>query len=761
MRTFNANFITEKNKRADGPKPINLLTFSFAAPVYLSDRDVTPSGGSAHKGLVKSWGFLDSSIAQTLGSGILGAIEICDLQLTIINTESPRFSDNFTDTDPPENVTVTLYQWFGGLLYSEKEIIFKGLLYGQPKYDEYTCTLTVRGIFEKYNKQIGADLIIDADTYPNADPDDIGKMSNICIGTLPNVPCRSVKAGAVDTLTADLTAAAVTFVVSGSGKIEFPSGTVVVQIDAEQISGTYTPATNTFSACTRGYNSTSAVAHGKGASVAEVLTTYVYEVAGHPAKAITAVYVDGVLQSAGFTAYTGQAGDELAGYEGKAVIKFTALPVVSKSVTIAISDGVTVSDDIAVATPSTTKSIYPSGGTANVIDGSEATYAALPGGAVASFPSTSYGTIIDQYIHVSAGNSGGALTLQNSSGWSPASISGPSAPSKYRLHKSGGNWADGITFGGVGALYEVWEKEVIYTPSDPKSGNAYRSGSLGLIGNSTAETVIGRLVTADVDGYPDDGAGTYTGTPNALIERPDHVFKFIWGILLGAPSGDIDSATFTAAGAFYAANGYKFTLLINGPVAAADLLMRLALQCRSRFFVTPYGTAKLLVRQLGQASGHAIIKSEIKRDSVSIERSPTTEIINLFNISYGRDLTKDAGSPESYGGSKNFQSAASITRYGQREWKGAQALFCFDAVRDAVMAEDVGDFLLAYHCRARKMPHFGVFLDNMEIEPGDIIDVTHPLDASGFVAEVQKILHHIGSKSQVDWLEITGVENAE
>jgi len=61
----------------------------------------------------------------------------------------------------------------------------------------------------------------------------------------------------------------------------------------------------------------------------------------------------------------------------------------------------------------------------------------------------------------------------------------------------------------------------------------------------------------------------------------------------------------------------------------------------------------------------------------------------------------------------------------------------------------------------RKMPTFGVFLDNIEIQPGDIIDVTHTLDSmSGFITEVLKINHHIGNKSQIDWLEITGIENA-
>jgi hypothetical protein len=299
---------------------------------------------------------------------------------------------------------------------------------------------------------------------------------------------------------------------------------------------------------------------------------------------------------------------------------------------------------------------------------------------------------------------------------------------------------------------ELWV-EVETEPSSPATGVA-------LTGNSTAETVIGQLVTVDAEGYRDDASGTYTGTPNSLIERPDHVFRHIWAVLMGAPATDIDDYSFVTAGTFYAANTYKFAKLINDPVQASDLLMRLALQCRSRFIVTGPGKAKLFVRQLDQASGHPIVKDEIKRDSMSVERSPTDEIINLFNINYDLDLTLSAGDPKSYRSALKFTDATSVSRYGTKEWKGGDDLFCFDAVRLAAMAQHVGDFLLDYHQRARKLPHFGVFLDNMEIAPGDIIDITHPLDAmTAFVCEVQKVIHHIGNSKQIDWLEITAVEN--
>lgn len=145
---------------------------------------------------------------------------------------------------------------------------------------------------------------------------------------------------------------------------------------------------------------------------------------------------------------------------------------------------------------------------------------------------------------------------------------------------------------------------------------------------------------------------------------------------------------------------------------------------------------------------------------MSVERTPALEIIDLINIYYDLDNTKEAGSPGSYWTGICLTDATSMARYGQRDWKGTVDIFYFDAVRLDAMTQHVGGYLLDYHKRARKMPHFGLFLDNMEIEPGDVIDITNPLDAmTNLILEVQKIQHHIGNKQQIDWLEITGIEN--
>ena len=247
-----------------------------------------------------------------------------------------------------------------------------------------------------------------------------------------------------------------------------------------------------------------------------------------------------------------------------------------------------------------------------------------------------------------------------------------------------------------------------------------------------------------------------------MVERPDHVFKFIWAEILVAAIGDIDSTTFTASGTFYSTNSYTFSLLIANPIQADELLMKLALQCRSRFFVSPQGTAKLIVRQLSQGSVHAITKNEIKRDSMSIIRSSTKDLINLCNIHYDLNHSHQSNEPKYFRAATRFTNSASVTKYGQKEWKGAKDMFLFDAVTTDAMALDVGTFLLSYHSTVRKMPRFSIFLDNMETEPGDIIDITHPLDnMDGFVCEVLKINHILGSgmRKIIDHIKITGLEN--
>lgn len=861
MRSFNASFTAEKNKRADGPQPVNLLEFGFTAPLLLSDRDVTPSGGSAYSGLVKSWGFIDSDLGQMSGGSILGSISVPDLALTLINTQSPRISDSFTDDQPLEAAIVTLHQWFGGLAAADKEVLFVGTVTGQPEYDEYECRLTLRGIWQKYNIEIGADRIITQEEYPAADPDDIGQMKAIGYGHVAMAPCRAIKSGGVDLLVGDIDAVQNTIELADA--TEFPvSGQA--GIEEEEISYTGKSG-NVLTGCVRGINGTTAAAHVRWTSVWEIAAEFVYQVAGHPVQAIGDIWMlagrsERYLRvTSTLTRYTGRAGDEHPDFPGQAVVSFPARITKQQAVDLLVSNGLSLDDSIAIVdgiavvdgiTVADTIAVVDSIGVSDTIGVSTGSHGHT--GTQATVIWSLDKVVTSAYMYYPANMSDKDMntaavrnTLYTYDGTATLgkgfTESYPGPPQQFRLCMFVGlndaNRVCSATFGGhtlsttdavvtvysdwynVTAGQDTWEEfnlleaditltggsggyelrvgefwvEVRYTPttnasaaagvaktgaatksgsvsktgSASKSGAASKSGtvsrtgavtlngSISLTGNSVADVEVGQLCFADYDGWQDDGSGTYTGTPDALIERPDHILRHLWAYYLGAPLADFDTSS---ASAYFAEHGYVFSLHLDKPVMAEALFSRLALQCRSRFMVTPYGQAKLLLRQLGAASGHHIIKEEIKSDSMRIARSPAAGLVNDLTIYYDPDRTRGAVSADTCQGAQRYQSASSIARYGRKT--GDRNLFTFDAVRAEAMVADLGDFYLAWLKVVRSMPQFAVFLDNMEIEPGDVIDITYPLDAmAGYPCEVLKTQHVLGDRSQVDHLIVWAIEN--
>lgn len=142
-----------------------------------------------------------------------------------------------------------------------------------------------------------------------------------------------------------------------------------------------------------------------------------------------------------------------------------------------------------------------------------------------------------------------------------------------------------------------------------------------------------------------------------------------------------------------------------------------------------------------------------------IARTARENLINDLTVYYNPDRTRGAISADTCQAALRRQDSVSIARYGRRA-AGAE-LFLLDAVADDAMAEDVVQFWLVWCRIIRKMPQFSVFLDNMEIEPGDVIDITYPqLDnMSGYVCEVLKVKHVIGDAKRLDQLQIWAIEN--
>src|SRR5574343_459971 len=199
-----------------------------------------------------------------------------------------------------------------------------------------------------HNKKNAFNLrTVDSDTFPNSHPPDRGKYRNKIYGTVDKVLARNIVSGAMDRLTTDLTISQTTVYISGSNEIPFTSSGQV-QVDLEII--TYTGITTSGSrqialtGCTRGAGSGDgavAAIHDKGAYIGQVLTSFIYELADHPVQEIQNVFVDDIRQTGTdipFVTYTGQTGNELTGYEGTAVVRFTTQPFVGQQVNVDVND---------------------------------------------------------------------------------------------------------------------------------------------------------------------------------------------------------------------------------------------------------------------------------------------------------------------------------------------------------------------------------------------------------------------------------------
>jgi hypothetical protein len=399
--------------------------------------------------------------------------------------------------------------------------------------------------------------------------------------------------------------------------------------------------------------------------------------------------VDGVRQTAGFTAYTGQTGDELAGYEDRAVIKFTVKPIVKKQINITVqaSDfGMDEGTHVHAATEEIVVWRFDMSRLASgvvtypevLVDGNLDTNALIGYNSGATVTRNFYedhqSVPVQMRLCMAIGGNGAGVYFRFT--FCGISLTSNGADTTVKgswtaLGASYDTWAEvnaatglveNLDNSNAGQVSEVWA-EIKFTPdiATHAASGVDVTGSATPTGNSSADTVIGQLVTADVDGYQDDGSGTYTGTPAALIERPDHVIKHILVALLGESASDI-GASFATSGASYGAT-YKLGFILQEVGKQADqLLQELAFQCRSKFMEW-HGKFELVYLGAAPAVAKTFTDDDCLKEPV-LGYTPEIEIRNRIYAKYKRDYRR-AGA-DAYDGVESDSDATSITDNGER-----------------------------------------------------------------------------------------------
>ena len=771
-------------------------------------------------------------------------VEPSETSFVIDNTISIGGEDTFVElfnTYDPQFSTVTISMIFDGASAAGDEInIFKGQIEDVLNMQQDRVQVSLSG-YELDLTNKFAHEIVDTTTFPNADPDDVGKMLPQVWGTAKKVPCIALDVGVLTTLSEDITVSSTTVKLTDATGM---SGTGTILIDSEQIAYTGVVG-DSITGCTRAQNGTTATAHNRGAKVGEIRPEYDYAL-GCPVHAIDDVYVNNVKQESGtYTVYTGQAGDEHGTYGGRCVIKFGQWPQIKREVDL--SGSLTEPNTFRQATNVPLGRIRALDINGNILDydtGTSITFQAAPTGSLSDiyveyeFEFHHFGTVTENYefrldgkliaswmdgsfyqfstspVRVSKGawpvsayksktfrgaSGGTAFVVTSAIGYaisdtpdvsvrgkaesreasnlplgaatsfedgdSGSSITFPASPSgslsdieityswDYKtlgdtIFANAGRHLsiDGINVAWVGedgtitqlmpstftVLHAAWQTTVTKTKSvldEWGRGQLFvvryatqnyftddYSSDITLTGNSMADSIIGGLVSVDVQGYEDDGAGTYTGTPNALIDRPDWICKHILIDRCGLTASEINAASYTAAGAYYNTNSFTLAPVILEKPSPRELLQRIAYQARSMQFWDA-GVHHLVHILDSDNTDKTIGASRIDLGQLWLQYTPRVEIQNTLTSRYARDWSGYSDNIEADQSIVTKTVAASVAKYG--------TLYGEDNL-NYITGSTMAQFILDWISRIRDAPRLIVEIAGgyyfTDIEKGDIIN---------------------------------------
>lgn len=163
-------------------------------------------------------------------------------------------------------IEMRYYAWFDGLDEVDRALMFKGIVSDNIRSNYAQISLVAVDTLVKHDKLIGT--LITLDDWPNADPEDVGKIIPEVIGDVRNLPVPALVAAGVAVLDADISDSDTTVTCTDNSRFA-ASGSFWV--GDELISYASKADAQTFSSCTRGTGGTIAVLHTKGERVVEYI----------------------------------------------------------------------------------------------------------------------------------------------------------------------------------------------------------------------------------------------------------------------------------------------------------------------------------------------------------------------------------------------------------------------------------------------------------------------------------------------------------
>jgi hypothetical protein len=809
-----ANWDTAKNAKT-GAAPVWILKITVnAVDYYLSDSAFTLTGWGGQnittRAWIKGWGAVQAGATNGLREYRVSSFS-ADV---LVDPDAATSIKTLADTYELEQNPAILYLWFHGLnpVTDPPREKWRGHIVDHPQPDETTISLEMEDESSRLKKQIGT--LLDSETYPNADPQAVGKLIPIPYGVVKRLPALGADVGIRTTLALPISAASSTLIFSSADK--FSPGMTVAIDDEELRIDTIVGDTVTVA---RGVNSTLPAEHSQGAVIWERRTEYVYLASAVAIAAINRVYaIMGEAIEVNIaslcTLYTGQPGSEHPSgrYPGMAVVSVPGLITAAQLAGLALVDGIGVVDSILVndtINVSDTIGVSDSIGVSDTI----ATDAQLQYCSI-DLDNYSYTGTVEYAIAIINGNLNdgckmwlsSSITLQkvkliSATGQTKrvrvcvqAGSSTSSGSTSFNLYvngtlkgsiSAGGSspdtfrsswftlaaWSDlnadntyvRATVASSGSTVWVWEVwlEVEYdpsaasvaTPGVAKTGSATKTGSAVKTGLAAKTGGASKSGSASKSGTVWlSGNNSFTIVSNGiLVDLTRDVYT------PAAVIGDIltryfTDSTLTQVGTFPAS--YRFDGAINEQQDGRYWLDYLAFQARA-WFCREKGVSRLIVRPDTPTPVKTISACKLNGDrrSHSITKVALTDVINRINLRYDRDWSMQAGNDAYQGLISGGAAGESVAYYGEQ---GQDELFRFDFVTSPDMAVSVKNYYLSRHGRRCRQHTVELFLDNEELGFADCVTVNlegTPVNCLVIAPEIQP-----GDKSRIDTITVIALD---
>jgi hypothetical protein len=245
-----------------------------------------------------------------------------------------------------------------------------------------------------------------------------------------------------------------------------------------------------------------------------------------------------------------------------------------------------------------------------------------------------------------------------------------------------------------------------------------------LVGNSTAETVIGSRVLIDCIGYEQENPAdviTHLLKTYGTNITDDHIGQSLYlNEVIGAD--------------------LKIGFALTEQADLMALCRQIAWQTRSRFY-WERSRAHLKLARTGETKDRSITQASTILRSTRMQRTPYSDLVNTIRVRYKKTWHKTKTNKTHYGAAENAINPDSINSYGV---KTMDQWFDFDLISDQYTAQSVADFYQEYLGPIAKIITFDVPIGKgIDLERGDVIGLTYSLDGGCIERSCEVLEQHI------------------